>query len=55
MMIKTGLGEHRAALELDEAAWREMKRCADEAGILFTGSGWDEASPVGFLQSTFSD
>ena len=41
-------GEHRAALELDEPQWRAMKACADEAGILFTGSGWDEAS-VDFL------
>lgn len=41
-------GAHKRALELDEAAWKEMKAYADQVGILFTASGWDEDS-VDFL------
>ena len=41
-------GEHKHALELDEAAWQEMKAYADEVGVLFFASGWDEDS-VDFL------
>lgn len=43
-------GAHKRALELDFDAWREMKAYADEIGILFTASGWDEDS-VDFLDA----
>ena len=41
-------GEHKHALELGEPEWNEMKKYADEVGILFFASGWDEDS-VDFL------
>lgn len=43
-------GAHRDALELPEAAWRELKAHADAVGIPLTASGWDEAS-VDFLDA----
>lgn len=41
-------GEHRDALEFNEEQWIELKKYADEVGIDFIGSGWDESS-VDFL------
>jgi sialic acid synthase len=41
-------GEHKEKLELSKEDWMEMKRYADEIGISFFASGWDEES-VDFL------
>ena len=41
-------GEHKEALELSNSQFEELKTYADEVGILFTASGWDEES-VDFL------
>lgn len=41
-------GEHKHHLELSEQEFIELKKYADEVGILFTASGWDEES-VDFL------
>ncbi len=43
-------GEHKKVLELSFDDFREMKQYADQLGILFTASGWDEES-VDFLDS----
>lgn len=43
-------GEHKRHLELDEQEFVELKKHADERGILFTASGWDEQA-VDFLDS----
>ena len=37
-------GEHREALELTEDQYRALKKHADERGIIFLASGWDEQS-----------
>src|SRR3989304_931334 len=37
-------GEHREKLELSEADFYELKRYADEKGIIFFASPWDEKS-----------
>ena len=41
-------GEHKRALELSEADYRELLSCANELDVDFTASGWDEES-VDFL------
>jgi len=41
-------GEHKAKLELSHDAFRRLKQYAEESGIQFTASGWDEES-VDFL------
>jgi sialic acid synthase len=43
-------GEHKQRLELSYEDFIELKRYADEVGILMTASGWDEES-VDFLES----
>lgn len=43
-------GEHKKHLEFDFDTFRELKKYADEKGIHFTASGWDEES-VDFLDS----
>lgn len=43
-------GEHKQALEMSFDDFRIMKQYADEKGILFTASGWDEES-VDFLDN----
>jgi sialic acid synthase len=43
-------GEHKRALELSEEDFIELHQYANDAGILFTASGWDEES-VDFLDS----
>lgn len=43
-------GKHKEALELTFDEFRELKAYADEKGIAFTASGWDEES-VDFLDS----
>eukprot|EP01129_Flabellula_baltica_P000370 TRINITY_DN10394_c0_g1_i1.p1 TRINITY_DN10394_c0_g1~~TRINITY_DN10394_c0_g1_i1.p1 ORF type:complete len:353 (+),score=112.24 TRINITY_DN10394_c0_g1_i1:24-1082(+) len=43
-------GQHKEHLELSFDEFRELKAYADEVGILFTASGWDEES-VDFLDS----
>ncbi len=43
-------GEHKNFLELSFSDFRELKKYADDLGILFTASGWDEES-VDFLDS----
>ena len=37
-------GEHREALELDRAAYAELRDCADELGLVFFATAFDEAS-----------
>jgi sialic acid synthase SpsE len=37
-------GEHREALELSEADFKELKRYAQKMGIIFFASAWDEES-----------
>jgi sialic acid synthase len=37
-------GEHKKVLELSKDEFVELKAYADEVGILFTASGWDEES-----------
>jgi sialic acid synthase len=43
-------GEHKHHLELSEEEFKSLKDYADEVGIIFTASGWDEES-VDFLDS----
>lgn len=43
-------GEHKRALELSEADYRELKTFADKIGVLFCASGWDEES-IDFLDN----
>ena len=43
-------GKHKEFLELSFDQFRELKSYADEKGILFAASGWDEES-VDFLDS----
>lgn len=43
-------GEHRAALELSEDAYREIKKYCDQKGIIFAASVWDEDS-ADFIES----
>jgi len=42
-------GEHKKALELDWKAYSELKAYAEEQGLVFMASGWDEDS-VDFLE-----
>ena len=37
-------GAHREALELDRAAYAELRDCADELGLVFFATAFDEAS-----------
>jgi sialic acid synthase len=43
-------GEHKTFLEFSYDQFRELKKYADEIGIMMTASGWDEES-VDFLDS----
>lgn len=43
-------GEHRAALELSNDNYREIKRYCDEKGLMFGASVWDEES-ADFIES----
>jgi sialic acid synthase len=43
-------GEHKAALELSEDDYQELKKYCDDLGIVFCASGWDEES-IDFLDS----
>jgi len=43
-------GEHKKVLELSEETFIELKQYAEDLGLLFTASGWDEES-VDFLDS----
>ena len=41
-------GDHRRALELPDAAWADLKACAEGLGLLFFASSWEPKS-VDFL------
>ena len=43
-------GEHKRKLELSFEEFRILKKCADNIGVLFSASGWDEES-VDFLDT----
>lgn len=43
-------GEHKRALELDDAAYIELKAYAEERGLIFLASAWDEEG-VDFLET----